>query len=134
MKGPFQKAVKMQKMSDDAYDKIISANSRSSLNSNGKNAADKEKRDSTTFRIILCTLLLVLIFACFSLRLFDWQIVHGQEYKELSDASTAHTVVSDATRGEIYDVNGKPFAVNETAYNVVLNKVYTSNEDRKSVV
>lgn len=133
MKGPFQKSVKMQKMSNDDYDKIINANNRSSMKSNGNNT-DKEKKDSSTLRLVLCLLLLAAIFGVFSLRLFNWQIVHGEEYKELSEASTAHTVVSDATRGEILDVNGRPFAVNETAYNVVVNKVYITDDEQLNVI
>lgn len=65
MKGPFQKSVKMQKMSNDDYDKIINANNRSSMKSNGNNT-DKEKKDSSTLRLVLCLLLLAAIFGVLS--------------------------------------------------------------------
>ena len=90
---------------------------------------EKEKKDTTKLRVIICVILLIAICAGFATRLFDWQIVHGEEYKELSAASTAHTVDSDATRGEILDVDGHPLAVNETAYNIVINKVYASEDE-----
>ena len=108
-------------------DKIFSANNRGSLSQNNANS-DEKKKDSSKIRVIVCVILLVVIFGGFALRLFDWQIVHGDEYKELSAASTAHTVQSDATRGEILDVNGTQLAVNETAYNIVINKVYASED------
>lgn len=108
-------------------DKIFSANNRGSLSQNNANTEEK-KKDSSKVRVIVCVILLVVIFGGFALRLFDWQIVHGDEYKELSAASTAHTVQSDATRGEILDVNGTQLAVNETAYNIVINKVYASED------
>jgi penicillin-binding protein 2 len=108
-------------------DKIFSANNRGSMSQNNANS-DEKKKDSSKIRVIVCVILLVVIFGGFALRLFDWQIVHGDEYKELSAASTAHTVQSDATRGEILDVNGTQLAVNETAYNIVINKVYASED------
>ena len=114
-------------------DKIFSANNRGSLSQNNANS-DEKKKDSSKIRVIVCVILLVVIFGGFALRLFDWQIVHGDEYKELSAASTAHTVQSDATRGEILDVNGTQVAVNETAYNIVINKVYASEDSDLNLI
>ena len=114
-------------------DKILSANNRSAISSGGTNKKE-EKKDSAKLRSLICVALLVVIFVCFAFRLFDWQIVHGEEYKELSDASTAHTVQSDSTRGEILDVDGNPLAVNETAYNIVLNKVYASEDSELNLI
>ncbi len=116
----------------DSFDKILSANNRSALKPpvSGK----EEKKDNTMLRVVICTVLLVVIFAGFAVRLFDWQIIHGEEYKELSAASTAHTVESDTTRGEIFDVDGNPLAVNKTAYNVVLNKNYVSDDKQLNTI
>lgn len=115
-------------------DKILIANNRSALNPGNTTNTKENKKDTTILRAVICVILLVVIFACFALRLFDWQIVHGEEYKELSDASTAHTVESDATRGEILDVDGNPLAVNETAYNIVINKVYASEDSELNMI
>ena len=132
MKNPFKKSGSLPKNGEN-YEKIVNANSRSSLNA-AKSTAGEPKKDTMKLRIILCAILLTVIFAGFAVRLFDWQIIHGEEYKALSKASAAHTVSSDATRGEILDVNGKPFAVNETAYNVVINKVYTSDDQDLNLI
>ncbi len=134
MKKPFSKSGFGRKQSGVGYDRIASANSRSVLQPMNNTGAKEQKKDKAAVRIVICALLLTVIFLCFAARLFDWQIIHGEEYKKLSDASTAHIVSSDATRGEIYDVNGVPFAVNETAYNVVLNKVYSSDENRLNLI
>lgn len=115
-------------------DKILSANNRSVLKPANNSSAKEEKKDNTKLRMIVCVILLTATFLGFSLRLFDWQIVHGEEYKELSAASTAHTVESDATRGEILDVDGNALAVNETAYNIVINKVYASEDDDLNLI
>ena len=85
-------------------------------------------------RIIICGVLVVLVFLGFYLRLFDWQIVHSEEYKEISAQSTSYTEVSDATRGEILDVNGKELAINKTAYNVVINKIYVAQDSLNSII
>ena len=118
---------------NESYDIIISANSRSQLKSSGS-SSEKKKKDSGKARIIICVALLAAIFFGFAFRLFDWQLIHGEEYKALSAASTSYTVVSDATRGEILDVNGKPLAVNETAYNIVINKVYAPEKDINGII
>ena len=115
-------------------DKILSANNRSSLTAANSPNAKEEKKDNAKLRAIICVILLIVIFAGFALRLFNWQIVHGEEYKELSDASTENIVRSDATRGEILDVDGNALAVNKTAYNIVLNKVYAREDSELNLI
>ncbi|MBQ9516165.1 MAG: penicillin-binding protein [Ruminococcus sp.] len=120
---------------DSSFDKISAINSRSTINGINDNRKKKtEKRDRITPRALLCLILVVVIFALFAVRLFDWQIVHGEEYKKLSVASTSYTVTSQATRGEIYDVNGKPLAVNETSYQIVINRIYLSDNRINDVI
>ncbi len=93
----------------------------------------KDKKNSN-IRIIICAVLIVLIFCGFTVRLFNWQILNSDEYKEISAQSTSYTEVSDATRGEILDVNGKELAVNKTAYNVVINKIYVTPNTLNDIV
>ncbi len=80
----------------------------------------------SNLRIIICGVIVVLIFLGFTVRLFNWQIINAEQYQEISAQSTSYNEVSDATRGEILDVNGKELAVNKTAYNVVINKIYVA--------
>ena len=120
---------------DATYDKISVINSRSTINGKNRGSSKKpRKKDSITLRAILCLILVIVIFGLFAVRLFDWQIVHGEEYKKLSVASTSYTVTSRATRGEILDVNGKPLAVNETSYQIVLNRIYLSSDRMNEVI
>lgn len=88
----------------------------------------------SNLRIIICGIVVVLIFFGFTLRLFDWQIVNSVKYKEVSAQSTSYTEVSDATRGEILDVNGKSLAVNKTSYNIVINKIYVQNDSLNNII
>lgn len=94
----------------------------------------EEKKNRTAARTIICVVILLVIFGGFVLRLFDWQIVHGEEYQQLSKASTSYTEVSSATRGEILDVNGTALSVNETAYNIVINKIYIGEDNTNDII
>ena len=119
----------------DTYEKISSINSRSTLNSpSGKNNTKPEKGDRSLLRALICLILVAVIFTVFVFRLFDWQLVHGEEYKEISVASTSYTVSSDATRGEILDVDGKQLAVNQTSYNVVINRIYVGEGEMNDII
>ena len=94
---------------------------------------EKEGRKSV-FRIILCIVLLVAIFSLFAFRLYDWQIVHGKDYAEISKQSSTYTESSYATRGEILTADGVELAVNKTTYTIVLNKIYMKEEETNSVI
>ena len=119
-----------------SFEKISSINSRSTLNASGqKNPKKKsDKGDSSLIRAFLCLILVIVFFAVFVGRLFDWQIVHGEEYKDISVASTSYSVASDATRGEILDVNGKQLAVNKTTYNIVINRIYAGDGEINDII
>lgn len=93
---------------------------------------DKEKQaEEKRFlnkRAIICVLIILVIFCGFACRLFMWQIVEGKDYSKLADTSTAYTVTTDATRGEILDRDGKGLAVNRTGYRIVLDKLYIDED------
>ena len=117
-----------------AFDRISEINSRSTINGINNSKKKSEKKDRFTIRALICLLLAVTIFVLFAARLFDWQIVHGEEYKELSVASTSYTVTSQATRGEILDVKGNGLAVNKTSYQIVINRIYLRDNEINDVV
>lgn len=120
----------------DSFERISSINSRSTLNASSDKKAKKRsgKSDSSMVRAFLCLLLVLVFFTVFVGRLFDWQIVHGEEYKNVSVASTSYSVSSDATRGEILDVNGKQLAVNKTTYNIVINRIYADDGEINDII
>ena len=72
-------------------------------------------------RYVVCALLLLGIFSAFALRLFQWQIVDGQEYYDLSNTTSSSYIKLTATRGEILDRNGNTLALNRTCYNIVFD-------------
>ena len=86
------------------------------------------RQSKTPFTV--CIIVALICFGIFAVRLVDWQLVHGGEYKTLSASSTSYTVKTDATRGEILDKNGVGLVVNKTRYKVVIDKLYA---DEKSL-
>ena len=62
--------------------------------------------------------LLIVFFIMFSIlivRLFQLQIVKGQEYENNFILQTKREIVLSGARGNIYDCNGKPLATNKLA-------------------
>ncbi len=76
----------------------------------------------------ICIIVTLIFFAIFAARLIDWQIIHGEEYKNLAARSTAYTVGTDAIRGEILDKNGTGLVVNTTHYKLVIDKLYVDED------
>ena len=82
----------------------------------------KTKNSKSVFTV--CIIITLVFFAIFTGRLVSWQLVQGEEYKALATRSTSYTVTTDATRGEILDVNGNGMVVNTTHYKIVIDKLY----------
>ncbi len=61
-------------------------------------------------------------------RLVEWQVFQSEYYDEVATASASYTVETDGIRGEIFDKNGVPLAVNETGYQIVINKLFMPDQ------
>ena len=95
------------------------------------NEEKENKRQEKRFlqrRFTICVIIIAVIFSGFAVRLFIWQIVDGAGYKKLATTSTAYTVSTDATRGEILDCDGKGLAVNRTSYRIIIDKLFMKPE------
>lgn len=71
-----------------------------------------------------------LLFSMMLVRIFSLQIVNGQEYQEDFVMKIERTLSKEATRGNIYDVNGKLLAYNELAYSVTISDSGSYRNDR----
>ena len=88
---------------------------------------DKEERNP---RYIMFILLVASIFAVLVARLFSLQILNTSTYEERALQNRIRTNVIKATRGEIYDREGKLLAKNATGYKLVHNNTrQLSNND-----
>ena len=94
----------------------------------------KIKTTFKNFKINRTTILLV-VFALMSFvlvrRLFELQIIKGQEYADNFSLRTTKERTIKSTRGNIYDRNGKVLAYNELSYSVTLENsgTYKSTRD-----
>lgn len=85
-------------------------------------------------RSTICVIIIAVIFLGFVVRLFKWQVIDGAQYKKLATTSTAYTVTTDATRGEILDCNGNGLAVNRTGYRIAIDKLFMKPEKLDSTI
>ena len=86
-------------------------------------------------RPVICLAIVAAFFVLFIARLVDWQLVQGEYYREEVSTRANYALTSDATRGEIVDINGEAVQTNVTNYNVVINKLYiTSDMSINSVI
>lgn len=79
-------------------------------------------------RPVICLALVAVFFVCFVARLFNWQIIQGDYYREEVATTANYRLTSHDTRGEIVDVNGEPIEANTTVYSVIIDKLYISGE------
>ncbi len=81
-------------------------------------------------------MVLIVFFLCCGgilvYRVFDLQIVHGEQYLNEFRFMTTKQRTLPSTRGNIYDRNGKCLAYNELAYNVTIEDVYESGRNKNS--
>lgn len=92
----------------------------------------KTKNSKSVFTV--CIIITLVFFTIFTGRLVSWQLVQGEQYKALATRSTSYTVTTDATRGEILDVNGNGMVVNATHYKIVIDKLYVDEATLDSTV
>lgn len=81
------------------------------------------------WRYVLIIIIALIILAVYCARLIQWQIFQKNYYEDIALTSTEYTVKTDAIRGEIYDKNGVPLAINKSGYKVVINKIYMPDDE-----
>ncbi|MDO4605336.1 MAG: hypothetical protein Q4B23_05100, partial [Helcococcus sp.] len=70
-------------------------------------------------RLNLILIIFLIAFFVLFFRLFQLTIVEGEKYRKFSNTNRIKEVNLDATRGRIYDRNGKELATNKATYNLV---------------
>lgn len=75
-------------------------------------------------RIIALLLIILMVLSIFSVRLFQIQIVQGEDYAKLVSKNYQTSISVAASRGEIVDRNQVPLVSNRTSYAVVLEYSY----------
>jgi len=100
----------------------------------GKNNKKKGKSSlvGTKPRILTLVFVFIVMAAILVARLFSLQIIRGESYENDFTMSIRKKRVLKATRGQIYDCNGKLLAYNKLAYSVTFEDsgTYTDNIER----
>ncbi len=78
----------------------------------------------TKRRAVALAVMIALIFTGYSARLFQIQIVDGDEYADLASRNSSVEVPIAASRGEILDRYMRPMAVNRTSFSVVFDYAF----------
>lgn len=77
---------------------------------------DGQSPQNNTWRVILFSALVLVLFFILFLRLFHLQIVEGKANRELADGNRIQIKVIHAPRGVVFDRNGKVLAANSPAF------------------
>ncbi|MCR4689977.1 MAG: penicillin-binding protein [Lachnospiraceae bacterium] len=85
-----------------------------------------------TSRVFVLMLVFFMLSAVLIHRLFDLQIVKGEEYLNNFRLIIRKEKTLDSTRGKIFDRNGELLAYNELAYSVMIEDVYESGRNKNA--
>lgn len=85
-----------------------------------------------TSRLTILFLLFIFLGGILIYRLFDLQIINGQEYLDNFLLQSKKTREINSTRGNIYDRNGEILAYDELAYSVKIEDVYETTGQSKN--
>ena len=85
----------------------------------------QEKKGRMIFAYVILALLIIALFA----RLFNLQVINGEEYYKQSRKRVSAVVTEKAPRGEIMDRNGKLLVSNREGYSVLLQKILCSSSE-----
>ncbi|TCL58573.1 penicillin-binding protein 2 [Kineothrix alysoides] len=88
--------------------------------------------NAVNIRLLILSSLFIALGALMIYRVFDLQIVKGENYLNDFRLKTTKTRTLASTRGNIYDRNGNYLAYNELAYNVTIEDVYESGKTKNA--
>ncbi len=81
-------------------------------------------------RVFLVSVIFIGVFTVLILRIFNLQIIRGDEFTNDYVAKMERTIYSSGTRGKIYDTNGNVLAYNKLANGVVIEDTLESSETK----
>ena len=93
------------------------------------NLFPQQNKHLENWRFLVLYILIALIFGFFLLRLFDIQILQGEDFIAQADENRTKVISDPSIRGTIYDRNGYVLARNVPSYNVVVVPGYLPDDD-----
>lgn len=91
-------------------------------------------------RLFIVSVVVLVLFSMLVGRLFKLQIIEGEEHLQNFTYKSKKTLTMEASRGNIYDCNGKLLAYNQLAYSVTfensnkLSEIATENDVQESTL
>lgn len=85
-------------------------------------------------RFVVLKILIVLMFAAVSWKLFDLQVLKGDQYAQIANDRLTTNIVEKAPRGEILDRYGTKLVSNKVGYSVVMQKTDMTDEQLNQVI
>ena len=85
-------------------------------------------------RFVILKILIVILAAAITWKLFDLQILKGEQYNEIANDRLTTNIVEKAPRGEILDRYGTRLVSNKVGYSVVMQKTDLKDEAFNDVI
>lgn len=85
-----------------------------------------------TSRLFVLLIMFVVLAGVLLYRVFDLQIVHGEEYLENFQLKIVRERTIPSTRGKIFDCNGNLIAYNDIAYNITIEDVFETGRGKNA--
>lgn len=89
----------------------------------------ENRSSSINLRFLIIYLFIAVCAAACIFRLFDLQIVKGEEYKEQSEKRLVRAAPIKAPRGEIVDRYGRPLVTNRMGFYIQIQKLELENDE-----
>ena len=86
------------------------------------------------FRIKILSAFVGVVFLFFATKLVQYQIIEGEKHFESSNTSVIFEQTLSASRGDIVDKYGTPFASSQVVFNVTLNRAYLKGDQLNQMI
>jgi len=87
-------------------------------------------RTTSSLRITLLQLVVLIVFLAFGFRLWSLQVVAGEQYREAARRNRTRLINTDASRGIMYDRTGELLVRNIPRFNVLLIPAYLPSDEK----
>ena len=85
-------------------------------------------------RFIILKIVIAVMFAAVIWKLFDLQVLKGEQYYEIANVRMTTNIVEKAPRGEILDRYGTTLVSNKVGYSVVMQKTDVKDEEFNDII
>lgn len=89
---------------------------------------------NSKLRFIILKIVIVVMFATIAWKLYDLQIIKGDQYNEVANTRLTTNIVEKAPRGEILDKYGTKLVSNKVGYSVVMQKTEMNDMELNDVI